>query len=204
VGVAGADAARVVAGIVGAAPAPMHSIERDDIVAVGLDPARFVLFAPAALGGELEADLAAAAARGTPEAWDRSVIHAGIPTVVAGTQEAFVPQMANFELVGGVSFRKGCYPGQEIVARMQYRGGLKRRMVLAHADTKSAPAPGDGVLSASFGDQAAGTIANVAPATQGGYDMLVVAQLDSIERGDLRLGDGTPLRLMDLPYEVPR
>ena len=69
------------------------------------------------------------------EAWEAAAIRAGVPTVVAATQEAFVPQMVNFELIGGVSFKKGCYPGQEIVARMHYRGGLKRRMALRDTST---------------------------------------------------------------------
>ena len=109
-----------------------------------------------------------------------------MPIITAATQEAFVPQMANFELVGGVSFKKGCYPGQEIVARMQYRGGLKRRMAIAHIDGAERPKPGESVYSAAFGDQAAGTIVNAAPAPEGGFDALVVAQIESLERGDLR------------------
>jgi len=137
------------------------------------------------------------------EAWDLALIHAGIPTVVAATQEAFVPQMANFEVVGGVSFRKGCYPGQEIVARTQYRGILKRRMALAHVDSPASPSPGDAVFSPAFGDQAAGTVANVAPAPGGGFDLLVVAQLEALGGAGLRLADGTELRLMPLPYALP-
>ena len=77
---------------------------------------------------------------GTTDDWALAMIHAGIPVITAATQDAFVPQMANFELVGGVSFRKGCYPGQEIVARTQYRGILKRRMARAHVEVDAAPA----------------------------------------------------------------
>lgn len=141
---------------------------------------------------------------GTFEDWERSLIADGIPTVVAATQEAFVPQMANFELIGGVSFKKGCYPGQEIVARTHYRGGLKRRMVRTHGEGV-APAPGESVFSASFGDQVAGTVANAAPSPDGGFDALVVAQLESIAKGDLRLRspDGPVLSLAPLPYPLP-
>ena len=105
--------------------------------------------------------------------------------------------MANFDLVGGVSFKKGCYPGQEIVARTQYRGGLKRRMALTHLAGHERPAPGQSVYSSAFGDQAAGTIVNAAPAPEGGFDALVVAQLESLAQGDLRWKspDGPPLEI---------
>jgi folate-binding Fe-S cluster repair protein YgfZ len=86
-----------------------------------------------------------------------------------------------------VSFRKGCYPGQEIVARTQYRGGLKRRMALAHVDG-AAPTPGQSVFSPAFGDQVAGTVVSVAPDPAGGHDLLVVAQIESLREGNLTLG----------------
>jgi folate-binding Fe-S cluster repair protein YgfZ len=109
--------------------------------------------------------------------------------------------MANFELVGGVSFKKGCDPGQEIVARTQYRGGLKRRMARAHLPGGERPQPGDAVYSGAFGEQSAGTIVNAAPAPEGGFDVLVVAQIESLERRDLRWKspDGPPLEVHEHP-----
>ena len=138
---------------------------------------------------------------GTPDEWDRELIHAGIPVIVAATQDQFVPQMVNFELLGGVSFKKGCYPGQEIVARTQYRGILKRRMALAHVEGAARPAPGQPAYSSAFGDQAAGMVVNAAPAPGGGFDLLVVAQIDSLRAGDLRLDSlqGPPLRIVSHP-----
>jgi hypothetical protein len=138
------------------------------------------------------------------EAWDLALIRAGVPTVVAATQDAFVPQMANFELVGGVSFKKGCYPGQEIVARTQYRGILKRRMAIAHVDD-AVPAPGQSVYSPAFGDQAAGTVVNAAPVPEGGYDFLVVAQIESLREGELHLGapDGARIAIRSHPAAEP-
>lgn len=142
-------------------------------------------------------------------AWDWLAIRAGIPQIVAATQDAFVPQMVNFELVGGVSFRKGCYPGQEIVARTQYRGILKRRMALAHMDdgTQGAEAPraGDSVHSPEFGEQAAGQIVNAAPAPEGGFDLLVMAQIESLRHNNLtwKSPGGPALTLRPLPYAVP-
>ncbi|MDH5264538.1 MAG: folate-binding protein [Betaproteobacteria bacterium] len=136
----------------------------------------------------------------TLEEWALSLIRDGVVQVVPGTQEAFVPQMANYELVGGVSFKKGCYPGQEIVARTQYRGILKKRAVRVRS---AAPlAPGDSVYSEAFGDQSAGTVANVAPSPGGGFEALVVAQLEAIEKKSLRLGSlaGPALDIQPLPY----
>ena len=135
--------------------------------------------------------------------WDWLSIQQGIVSILPATQDAFVPQMANFELVGGVNFKKGCYPGQEIVARTQYRGILKRRMVLAHSPV--AATPGDKLFSEVFGDQAAAEVANAAAAPDGGFDMLVVAQIDAIAQNNLRYAapDGPAVSIKSLPYELP-
>ena len=205
IGIAGPNAAALVAGHWGSAPEPMRSAEREGALAVRLDATRVVIFVPNE-GASTVRDALASAQPASTVAWEAAAIRAGVPTIVAATQEAFIPQMVNFELVGGVSFRKGCYPGQEIVARTHYRGGLKRRMALAHIESTEAPQPGDALYSASFGEQAAGQIANVAPSPAGGYDALVVAQLDSLERNDLRWKspEGAALRLENLPYEIPK
>jgi len=165
-------------------------------MAVGRDV--HVAIAPAGDPG-LES-LRFASSAGTAEDWKLALIRAGIPTVVAATQEEFVPQMANFDLIGAVSFRKGCYTGQEIVARTQYRGILKKRMAIAHVDGAT-PAPGQSVYSPAFGEQSAGTVANVARAPEGGYDCLVVAQIEGLREGNLRLGspDGAPIAIRSHP-----
>lgn len=139
----------------------------------------------------------------TAEGWALSLIREGIVQVVPGTQEEFVPQMANYELVGGVSFRKGCYPGQEIVARTQYRGILKKRAVRVRSAAKLSP--GDSVYSEAFGDQSAGIVANVAASPEGGFEALVVAQLDAIGQRNLRHGSlaGPALDIEPLPYPFP-
>jgi hypothetical protein len=110
--------------------------------------------------------------------------------------------MANLELLGGVSFTKGCYPGQEIVARMKYLGRLKERMYLAYVPC--AAAAGDKLYSAEFGEQASGMIANAAPAPAGGSDVLAVMRVSSAQAGDVHLGapDGPQLEFLQLPYEV--
>jgi folate-binding protein YgfZ len=194
---AGKSAGVIVGSQWGHAPDPMRSVEKDGTTAVALDPERFVILAPADKAPAVWEGLARNAKPAGADAWELSLIHAGIPTVTAATQEEFVPQMANFELIGGLSFKKGCYPGQEIVARTQYRGILKKRMVRAHLDGDERPAPGQKVYSSAFGEQAAGTIVNVAAAPDGGFDALVVAQLESLSQGDLRWNspDGAPLEI---------
>ena len=135
--------------------------------------------------------------------WEGFAIREGIITILPETQDAFVAQMANFELIGGVNFKKGCYPGQEIVARTQYRGILKRRMVWVHGKAEIMPKPGDSIYAPEFPDQAAGQIANIAPSLDGGFDALVVAQLESINANSLRLtdaADGQALSIQSLPY----
>jgi folate-binding protein YgfZ len=135
--------------------------------------------------------------------WDWLRLNAGIPMIVVATQEQFVPQMVNLEVIGGVSFQKGCYPGQEIVARSQYLGKLKRRMFLAHVDAEAAP--GDNLYSADIEGQATGMVVNAAPAPTGGFDVLAVAQVESANTQTLHLkaADGAPLSLKPLPYALP-
>ncbi len=135
--------------------------------------------------------------------WDWLRLNAGIPMIVAATQEQFVPQMVNLEVIGGVSFQKGCYPGQEIVARSQYLGKLKRRMFLAHVDAEAAP--GDSLYSADIEGQAIGTVVNAAPAPAGGFDLLAVAQVESANTHTLHLkaADGAALQMKPLPYALP-
>jgi hypothetical protein len=135
-------------------------------------------------------------------AWDWLMVQAGVPMVLPQTQDYFVPQMANMEILGGVSFNKGCYPGQEIVARSQYLGKVKRRLFLAHVDVEAVA--GDELFSADLPDQAAGHIANAAAAPGGGCDVLVVSHTSCVEAGDVRLKsrDGAKLVFQPLPYPV--
>ncbi|MGE5093691.1 MAG: YgfZ/GcvT domain-containing protein [Betaproteobacteria bacterium] len=200
-GLAGTRAKDIVAGHWGNVPAPLHAVERDGVSCLALDDRRFLVLAPAAQAPDLWTVLSQRATPAGMDAWEWTGVQAGIPTIVAATQEAFVPQMANFDLVGGVSFHKGCYPGQEIVARTQYRGILKRRMARAHVEAPTAPKPGDSVYSQAFGEQAAGTVVQATPSPEGGFDLLVVAQIESLLRGDLRLGSpaGSPLEVRDHP-----
>ena len=135
--------------------------------------------------------------------WRWLEVESGIVTIEASTVDRFVPQMVNFELVGGVDFQKGCYPGQEVVARSQYRGTTKRRTFLFDCD--SVPTEGQDVFAAGDVNEPAGTVANAAPnPEQRGGSALVEVRLAALG-ADLRLGgaDGPPLRQRPLPYPVP-
>ncbi len=129
-------------------------------------------------------------------------VRTGVPWIGAATQEQFVPQMINWEVVDGVNFRKGCYPGQEIVARSQYRGTIKRRLFLAHVDAEATPA----MELFQEGEQPCGMVVNAAPAPGGGSDCLVELQLAA--RGSdapIHIGtvDGAVLHFGELPYALP-
>jgi folate-binding protein YgfZ len=134
--------------------------------------------------------------------WQWLEIRAGIPTITAATQEHFVPQMVNYERIGGVNFKKGCYPGQEIVARTQYLGKLKRHMYLAHVATPGVPAAGDELYSADMEGQASGMIVNAERSPDGGFDVLAVIQISSAEASPVhwKTSDGPVLELLPLPY----
>lgn len=134
--------------------------------------------------------------------WQWGEVRSGVAPVTAPIVEAFVPQMLNYESLGGVNFKKGCYPGQEVVARSQFRGTLKRRAYLVHGEAPMQA--GQEVFSASEPEQPCGLVAAGAPALSGGYDAIVSLQTSAAESNDLRLGSagGAPLRLLSLPYPL--
>lgn len=138
----------------------------------------------------------------TLDAWLWGEVRSGVATLSAAVVEAFVPQMLNYESVGGVNFKKGCYPGQEVVARSQFRGTLKRRTYLAHSPV--ALKVGDPVFSATDPEQPAGTVVQAAVAPQGGFDALVSLQVAAVEGGTLHLEgvQGPALTLLELPYAL--
>jgi tRNA-modifying protein YgfZ len=138
-------------------------------------------------------------------AWEMLDILAGTPTIYPQTSEAFVPQMANMQIINGVNFRKGCYTGQEIVARMQYLGKLKRRMYRIHIEGEQTVKPGDALHSPnSSSGQGTGHIVSAQPDPNGGYMALAVVDIHDAEAGNLQLHDasGPAVSLLDLPYAV--
>ncbi len=135
------------------------------------------------------------------EAWLLSEVQSGVATLSAPLFELFVPQMLNYESVGGVNFKKGCYPGQEVVARSQFRGTLKRRAYLVQAD--SALTPGMEVFAAGDAEQATGTVVQAAPAAEGHWLALVSMQIASAQEA-LHAGsvNGPALAVQPLPYAL--
>ena len=144
------------------------------------------------------------------DTWRWLDLQAGLPLIEAATVDKFVPQMLNFEIVGGVDFKKGCYPGQEVVARSQYRGTIKRRMFLFDVDVDAgvAIAPGTEIFDARDPGQPAGMVVNAAPNPARGFSSLAEVKLAFVVDGtqQLRLGsaNGPALTLLALPYAVPR
>ena len=135
--------------------------------------------------------------------WELLNIQAGIPVITAGAIDAYVPQMANLHLVNGVSFTKGCYPGQEIVARMHYLGKLKRRMYRIGFDAREKPAAGTPLVTESSTEsQDIGTILSAQQNPDGKYEALAVIQTRDAENSRLKLGDagGPDVAVLDLPY----
>ena len=135
--------------------------------------------------------------------WALLDILAGLPNVYPETVEAFVPQMANLEILDGVSFKKGCYPGQEIVARMQYLGKVKRRMYRLHGESGDAPAPGTEIYTEGK-DESVGKVVDAQSHPDGGVALLAVLQIDAAEKGALRLdaADGVAVEVQPLPYAL--
>ncbi|MBU3551837.1 MULTISPECIES: folate-binding protein YgfZ [Polynucleobacter] len=141
--------------------------------------------------------------------WNDLEVLSAIPRIVLATQEQFVPQMINFESVAGVDFKKGCYPGQEIVARSQYRGVIKRRLFLAHTDSaadQGAFGPGTELFHSLDPSQPAGMVVLSAPCTQelNRLDLQVECKLEALEQGEIRLGSaqGPVLKIDTLPYPL--
>ncbi|MBI3045398.1 MAG: folate-binding protein YgfZ [Betaproteobacteria bacterium] len=205
IGVAGTDAAALVQRAVGAVPQGVHEVAhaRNSMV-IRLPGDRCEIVAARQVSADILDSLSDGARKADPEYWEWLDIRAGVPVILPGTQEEFVPQMVNLDLIGGVSFEKGCYPGQEIVARMHYRGTLKQRMYLASIAANGPPRPGDKLYSPDFGNQACGTIVNAARSPDGGHDVLASIQIASAAKDDVRWQslDGPPLRFLPLPYAV--
>lgn len=159
---------------------------------------RFQICAPDAAAPTLWAALAECARPVSGSVFRLLDIDAGLPSIHAPTLEAFVPQMVNLDRVGGVSFRKGCYPGQEIVARMHYLGKPSRRMYRLRTAGGS-PEPGTPVLDPA--GREIGNVVDAQVADRSGCCLLAVLQVTASE-GTLHLPDGRPLERLSLPYAL--
>lgn len=137
--------------------------------------------------------------------WSLLDILCGIPTVLPQTREAFIPQMANMDLIDGLSFRKGCYPGQEIVARMRYLGTLKKRMYRLHLDTETSPQPGEEIfIKDTERRQPIGKIVDAHHHPGGGSEALAVIQITEAHNAALQLGSQQEVKITlgKLPYAL--
>ncbi|WP_265534199.1 CAF17-like 4Fe-4S cluster assembly/insertion protein YgfZ [Pseudomonas saponiphila] len=179
-------------------------VRSDDLIAIRVSSDRAELWAPAEQAEHLARQLAAQLPEGELNQWLLGQIRAGLGQVMAQTRELFIPQMLNLQAVGGVSFKKGCYTGQEIVARMQYLGKLKRRLYRLSLPTGELPVPGTPLFSPTHGS-AIGEVVLAARATDQ-VELLAVLQAEAVEDGNLHLGalEGPSLHLLDLPYQLDR
>jgi folate-binding protein YgfZ len=198
--------------LVGLPPLPASDSLSDALSGGASGPAlpRGLLIVPQEFASDLPSTWRGQAADQALRAWALAEVLTAIPRVQSATSECFVPQMINFESVGGVSFTKGCYPGQEVVARSQYLGKLKRRMALGRG-VGEAPAPGSDLLAAGQSEPC-GQVVMAASWTDGestpGFAILLECRTDLAQSGSLRTaqggleGQGSLIELLPLPYSL--
>lgn len=205
-GLSGPRAEKLLAEAWGEIPAASGEVRTRDGVTVirvpGAAP-RFELFGELEPMQKLWSRLDVHAVPSGPASWELLDTLAALPEVYPQTVEAFVPQMANLERIGGVSFKKGCYPGQEVVARMHYLGKPNRRMALLRGKDADSAAPGQAIFGADA-EQPAGEVVRAAPHPDGGTALLAVLRLPAFAEGLLHLGavDGPQLTRLPLPYAL--
>ncbi len=208
IGFAGQRAAALLESDLGALPDAHCGFRLNDDVAIYRLPGsvpRLQVLGPEARVRSLRQKVAHELEVGAEWMWSLLDIRAGIPQIVPETTELFVPQMVNLDLVDGVSFKKGCYPGQEIVARMHYLGKLKQRMIRAEVTARARPEPGSKLYSPEYGEQSAGTVLQTERTGSDRFELLAVVQIAAYRKGALLLGAaaGPVLQPKPLPYELP-
>ena len=204
-GVGGPRAAEAVAAAFGVAPAANATVEVAGVTTLlGLHDGRILVITTDTAAANAARLLALHATAGDANLWRWLDIRAGVPLVTAATSDQFVAQMINWDALDGISFTKGCFPGQEIIARTRYLGRLKERLFAFHGATLP-PAAGARLYSPVFGDQPCGTVVNATAAAEGGTDLLAVVQIAAAETAVVALGApaGPPLALRALPYSIP-
>ncbi|WP_176511011.1 CAF17-like 4Fe-4S cluster assembly/insertion protein YgfZ [Pseudomonas faucium] len=180
------------------------TVRHDGLIAITASVGRVELWVPADSAARVRETLAATLPEGSLNDWLLGQIRAGIGQVMGPTRELFIPQMINLQAVDGVSFKKGCYTGQEIVARMQYLGKLKRRQYRLALAEQQVPAPGTEIFSPTHGSSVGEVV--LAASTGQGCELLAVLSADAVEDDNLHLGSlqGPRLALLSLPYELDR
>ena len=207
IGLAGESATELLESRYGSAPQ-----SPDDVVAAGNDrlirlhgvTPRYKFIGDSAHAADLWRAAAGMLTPAGAQAWTLLEILAGVPEIRQSDEH--LPQMINLDLLDGVSFNKGCFVGQEIIARTHHLGRLKRRMYLVCADVTERVDPGAPILAAASGFEAAGQIVSSARRADGnGVIALAVLRIDAAKTGDLRLAnaDGPRVQLLELPYSIP-
>jgi folate-binding protein YgfZ len=181
-------------GALGARPGGVS--RHGDLLVLAIDAQRIAVLAPTSALDRLRTELRVDAA--PLRDWLLADIRSGLPAIAAATRALFVPQVINLDLLGGISFTKGCYTGQEIVARAQHLGRIKRRMLRARG-TFAPPVPGSPVLAR--GDVSGHVVRSVSD-EHGACELLATVSLADRDQ-PLTIGDGAPLELLSLPYVIP-
>ena len=186
-------------------PAETDSVARaNGLIAIRVSEGRAELWARAEQGESLKQHLSAHLTEADLNQWLLGQVRAGIGQVMAQTRELFIPQMINLQAVGGVSFKKGCYTGQEIVARMQYLGKLKRHLYRLSLQGTELPEPGTPLFAPTH-SSAVGEVV-IAARSEQGIELLAVLQAEAAQAGDIHVTSlqGPSLTLLDLPYQLDR
>ncbi|CAD2266352.1 tRNA-modifying protein YgfZ [Stutzerimonas stutzeri] len=202
-GIAGGDGSLVSLGL-DLSQAADSIVRGNGLIAIRLPDGRAELWAPKAEAEQVRTRLSAQLGEVPVNRWLLDQVRAGIGQVFGSTRELFIPQMINLQALGGVSFKKGCYTGQEIVARMQYLGKLKRRLqhLAVEGERGELPAPGVELFSPVHNSSVGEVV--LAATSADGIELLAVVQEDAAADGRLYLGspDGLPLSLLELPYSL--
>jgi len=208
IGIAGPGSEAALTPLFGTLPRAIYDVVHDAGLSLMRLPgveARFLAVGGVeGLGGLWETLSRRLTAAGAPY-WELLDIRAGVPVVVPQTQERFVPQMVNLDALHGISFKKGCYTGQEIIARTHYLGRLKQRLYLARVDSPLPLQPGDSLFSRGADtEHSIGTVVAAQASPPQGQELLAVINIEAARHGDVRLHDrdGPELTLKPLPYEI--
>jgi len=206
-GVSGPNSDQKLMALAGQPPETIDQVVTNETISIIRIPGphpRFLIIGPAKEIKSLNNKLGTFVTEVSANAWQLLDIHAAIPVIKQVNVETFVPQMVNLQAINGLSFKKGCYPGQEVVARMQYLGKLKRRMYIAHSDCDSIAAAGDAIYVHAAEPRKAGTVVIAQPSHTGGSDLLLVAEIETAENTSLHQLENTEstLKIIPLPYSL--
>lgn len=209
IGVAGTHSTKVLTTIFHNLPETTDSVCINDEISViklaGEIP-RYEVFGPMDKIKPLWEKLEPAAVAVGENSWNLLTIRAGLPEIVSETIEAFVPQMVNLQAINSLSFTKGCYPGQEVVARMHYLGKLKRRLYIGSLKSDKLPKAGQAIFAKGENEQKSGQIVTASWSKDKTIELLAVLQIEKADKGGLHLDTPSEetIQLVDLPYSIEK